>query len=367
MTDGKKNLNVVFMLAKSFFKRSKSHFKFSLIAMSIGVWGLIVVSSIINGFSSVLVDSITFFYPHVVVYGYYDQNLPEVSSLIHFKITGTAIFNKNQLFFSQLFETNDISFYKNFLTESSDTSGLIIGKKLSENLEVDIGHKLILITIDKFLPFTQEYIVSGIFNSGVQVYDSNLILHENPNIDPKMLSYTGIFLNNPKKSKQFKQKYLNNYSALTWEESNETLLKAVQLDSLFAFIITFFIILISGFSVSNAVSFSVFTRKRTIGILRALGLNKREISLIFVIESFLISLIGFFIGDILGIITCLFLILLKIPLPQDLFYVNYLPIKILPSTFLIAFVTNTLVSILFSFISSQRAAKINLVEALREE
>ena len=99
MIDGKKNYNVIFMLAKSFFKRAKSNFKFSLIAMSIGVWGLIVVNSIINGFGSVLVDSITRFYPHIVVSGYYDQDLSEISHLIHFTVNNVAIINKNQLFF----------------------------------------------------------------------------------------------------------------------------------------------------------------------------------------------------------------------------------------------------------------------------
>jgi len=367
MIDGKKNFNVIFVLAKSFLKRSKSNFKFSLIAMSIGVWGLIVVSSIINGFSSVLVDSITLFYPHIVVYGHYDQNLSEISHLIHFTVKNATIINKNQLFFSQLIEINNISFYKEFIDINPDSNGILIGSKLSENIGVDIGDKLILITIDQFLPLTQEYVVSGIFKSGVQIYDSNLIFHENSNTDPKNFSYTGIFLNNPKKARKFKDKYLNNYSALTWEESNKTLVKAIQVDGLFAYIITFFIILISGFSVSNAVSFSIFTRKKTIGILRALGLNKKEISCIFVIESFLISLIGFVIGVIFGIATSIFLSFLKIPLPQDLFYVDYLPIKILPNTFILAFVTNTFVSILFSFLSSQKASKINIIEALRNE
>jgi len=367
MIDGKKNYNVIFMFAKSFFKRAKSNFKFSLIAMSIGVWGLIVVNSIINGFGSVLVDSITRFYPHIVVSGYYDQDLSEISHLIHFTVNNVAIINKNQLFFSELIETNDISFYKDFIEINSDTSGLLIGNKLSENIGVNIDDELLLISIDQFLPITKKFQVSGIFKSGIQIYDSNLILHENSEANPKSFNYTGIFLDNPKKAKKIKDRYLNNYSALTWEESNKTLVKAIQADSIFAYIITFFIILISGFSVSNAVSFSIFTRKKTIGILRALGLNKKEISCIFVIESFLISLIGFVIGVIFGIATSIFLLYLKIPLPQDLFYIDYLPIKILPSTFIIPLVTNSFVSILFSFLSSQKASKINIIEALRDE
>ena len=43
-------------------------------------------------------------YPHIVVSGYYDQDLSEISHLIHFTVNNVAIINKNQLFFSELIE-----------------------------------------------------------------------------------------------------------------------------------------------------------------------------------------------------------------------------------------------------------------------
>lgn len=100
-----------------------------------------------------------------------------------------------------MIETNDISFYKDFIEINSDTSGLLIGNKLSENIGVNIDDELLLISIDQFLPITKKFQVSGIFKSGIQIYDSNLILHENSEANPKSFNYTGIFLDNPKKQK----------------------------------------------------------------------------------------------------------------------------------------------------------------------
>jgi len=362
MKGGKRN-SLTLLLAISFFARSKKNFKFSLFAMIIGVWGIIVVTSIINGFDSLLIDSITNFYPHLVVNGNYSQNSPEIDKIINFNITSVMLINGPKIVFSQLMELDDISFYEEFINEKSDTNGLIMGNKLADNLNVDIGDTIITVRAKGLLPIFQESTVTGKFDSGVYSYDSTFILFQNSN--PK--EYTGIFLKNPNKAQKFKEKYLSDYSALTWEESNETLAKAVQFDSLIAFTITFFILLISGFSISNSVSFSVFTRKKEIAILRALGFQKRQITTIFIFETFLISLIGFILGAIVGILTCWFLIILKIPLPQGLFYVEYLPINITACSFLLAFLINSFVSVLFSYIASRRASSFNIVEALRED
>lgn len=362
MKGGKRN-NPVLLLAISFLTRSKKNFKFSLIAMIIGVWGIIVVTSIINGFDSLLIDSITNFYPHLVVRGNYTQNSSEIDKIVNFNISSVAVINQSKIAFSQLMELDDLSIYEGFINEESDTDGLILGNKLANNLNVGIGDTIITIRSKGLLPIFQESTITGIFDSGVYSYDSTFILSQNSNSK----EYTGIFLKNPNKAQQFKEKYLSSYSALTWEESNETLAKAVQFDSLIAFTITFFILLISGFSISNSVSFSIFTRKKEIAILRALGFQRRQISTIFILETFLISLVGFVLGVIAGILTCWFLIILKIPLPEGLFYVEYLPIKITASSFLIAFLMNCFVSIFFSYVASRRAASFNIVESLKDE
>lgn len=362
MTDGKR-FGPTKLLVISYFKRSSKHFKYPLISMTIGVWGIIVVTSIINGFSSLLIDSITSFYPHIVIRGEYNKDLSEITEIINFNLTSGAIINNNQIFYSQLMEIDDLTFYQPFFEENIESEALILGKKLAEKLRVKKGDSILIVQSKGILPITKEYTVGGTFESGVSSYDENFILHQNS--DKK--EYTGIFLQNPNKAQKFKKNYLSDYNALTWEESNETLYKAIQVDSLIALLITIFIILISGFSISNSVLFSVFTRKREIAIIRALGVKRKQIQFILVMETFLVSILGFILGSLTGILNCWILNIMKIPLPEGLFYVEYLPVKVSSINFLIAFLLNSSVAFLFSYIASRHTTKINIVETLKQE
>ncbi|KUK81659.1 MAG: Uncharacterized protein XD96_1087, partial [Petrotoga mobilis] len=155
MKGGKRN-SPTLLLAISFFTRSKNNFKFSLIAMIIGVWGIIVVTSIINGFDSLLIDSITNFYPHLVVKGNYTQNSSEIDKIVNFNITSVALINRSKIAFSQLMELDDLSFYEGFVNEKTSTDGLIMGNKLADNLNVDIGDTIITVRTKGLLPIFQE-------------------------------------------------------------------------------------------------------------------------------------------------------------------------------------------------------------------
>src|SRR6056297_2273439 len=62
----------------SYFKKSKKDFNFTMISVSIAIWGLIVITSIINGFDNVLINSITEFYPHILINGDHEIDEKEV-------------------------------------------------------------------------------------------------------------------------------------------------------------------------------------------------------------------------------------------------------------------------------------------------
>jgi len=74
-------------------------------------------------------------------------------------------------------------------------------------------------------------------------------------------------------------------------------------------IITYFLAAIGGISlfvagiwIMNIMNISVLERTREIGILKAMGTKDREIFGIFILESFLIGLVGAILGIILGIL-----------------------------------------------------------------
>ncbi len=108
-----------------------------------------------------------------------------------------------------MIETNDISFYKDFIEINSDTSGLLIGNKLSENIGVNIDDELLLISIDQFLPITKKFTSFRYFLNPVYKFMTpTLYFMKTQKQTQKSFNYTGIFLDNPKKSKKNQRQIL---------------------------------------------------------------------------------------------------------------------------------------------------------------
>lgn len=115
--------------------------------------------------------------------------------------------------------------------------------------------------------------------------------------------------------------------------------------------------------VANTMLISVSERKREIGILRSVGLTRREIMEIFFAESFMISLIGFVIGTVLGV-----------HLANNIFnyvdigsskYLFFGTMRTPPVVIFAAFILTFVVGILASVLPARRAAKLRPIDALR--
>lgn len=64
---------------------------------------------------------------------------------------------------------------------------------------------------------------------------------------------------------------------------------------------TIFSVMVSGLGVMAAMAYTVLERRREIGVLRAFGVSRRQILMVFVGEAFLLSLIGFAVGLATGL------------------------------------------------------------------
>jgi putative ABC transport system permease protein len=115
-------------------------------------------------------------------------------------------------------------------------------------------------------------------------------------------------------------------------------------------------LLVSGIGIMNIMLATVSARIREIGIRKAIGATNREIRFQFLSEAILISLIGGFVGIIIG---------LALPVSVRLFTEYRLPISGL--SVIVAIVVSSLVGILFGTVPAARAAKLDPVESLRYE
>jgi putative ABC transport system permease protein len=116
-------------------------------------------------------------------------------------------------------------------------------------------------------------------------------------------------------------------------------------------------VLVSFFGIVNTLVLTVFERTREIGMLRAIGMTRRQIRRMIRHESVITSLIGAVIGIILGIILAAILI-------SRVKEINFF----MPWTQLVIFlVAAVVVGIVAAIFPARRAAKLNPLEALQYE
>jgi putative ABC transport system permease protein len=121
-------------------------------------------------------------------------------------------------------------------------------------------------------------------------------------------------------------------------------------------LIALVVLLVSGIGIMNIMLSTVNARIREIGVRKAIGATTREIRFQFLAEAVLISLIGGFIGIVIG---------MAIPFSLRFLFDFHIPISGLSA--IIAIVVSTLVGIIFGTLPATRAAQADPVESLRYE
>ena len=193
---------------------------------------------------------------------------------------------------------------------SQDENALYIGKELAKRLKVDVGAKLSLISNAADYSFCADNVtVKGIFQTGLYEFDANSAFLNRSYFDEVFLSHniaTHIIIlpQDPvladSLSHNIQTELDNTLISESWKTFMESLLKAMELDSIFGyitlgifFIVIFFVIMIYTLLI-------VFSRVKEIGVLRAIGTTSKEILSMLVFESTLLSLLGVLIGGLIG-------------------------------------------------------------------
>lgn len=132
-------------------------------------------------------------------------------------------------------------------------------------------------------------------------------------------------------------------------------------------VIATIIAIVVVFSIVNTMTMAVFERVQEIGTIRALGATGNQILRLFVLEGFLLGVIGGILGAMMGGVTAIFINQAKIMMPpppgsSDGFL---LQLRLYPTSFLIGFNVAVIASLLASVYPAWRAARLRVVDALR--
>lgn len=163
----------------------------------------------------------------------------------------------------------------------------------------------------------------------------------------------------PESVKADLQKILGNrYLVQTKYEQNANLYSTMQLEKWAIFAVLTLILIVAAFNMISSLTMLVLEKKRDISILSAMGASQNLIRKIFLSEGILLGVIGGGIGICLAAIICILQLNFHlIPMQGGSFLIDYFPVKMLWTDFVLVAITAISISILAAIFPAYSASK----------
>ncbi|HEU0228788.1 MAG TPA: FtsX-like permease family protein [Arachidicoccus soli] len=148
-----------------------------------------------------------------------------------------------------------------------------------------------------------------------------------------------------------------NFQVQTRYQQNQGLFSVMQMEKWIIYIILSIILIIAAFNMVGALTMLILEKRKDIAVLKALGANSSFIQGIFLNEGFLLAGIGGLAGMLIAFIICFLqqkFHLLK--LEGGSFVVDYYPVKMHITDFILVGVTIFVVAVSAAWIPAQKAA-----------
>jgi len=293
-----------------------------------------------------------------------------------------------------------------------DLSGdnAVLGRALADQLGVDVGDQVIVYSpgnmseiIEELnkaekdpdskktlsdlreMVLPQELTITGIFESGRFMYDSEFLLvplHVAQELYALGNGLHGITVrtSDPYLAEGLKAELLAELpppiQVLTWIDLNRQLFDAIRLERNTMFIILFFIIIVAAFGIMNTLITVTVQKTREIGIMKALGATTAQIVWVFLAQGMVVGVFG----NVTGLAAGMALVrwrnefkewlasTLHIEIfPAGIYQFSAIPAEIVPNDVAIICVSAFIICSLAALIPAYFAARLEPVTALRYE
>ncbi len=164
--------------------------------------------------------------------------------------------------------------------------------------------------------------------------------------------------------------------ARTWYEDQMPFFKALEQEKLVMFLILCFVVLVAAFNITSTLIMVVIEKRRDIGILRTLGASTPSILGLFILNGLMMGLSGTVAGLIGGTLFIAYLnpiaeglaAILGVDLDtSQVYYFDHIPAVLVPSDVATIAATAVVLAFLSTLYPAWSAARVNPVDALRNE
>ena len=292
----------------------------SSFALILGISILITVMSVMNGFREELVSSLLGVKGDLTIYDISDKDIDklkkEFPNNYFIKNSENRVIASSENYIEGVLmkslsykDFKSMPKFNNNLFEIDYTKEdwVFIGVELAKILDLKVGEQLTLNTAGTEMtilgPILNSRILTirGIFNLGMYEFDRYYIYSSyNYFKDLNQDTIVDVYLDN--KNENLVLDNLYDYNYLSWSDQNASLSQALMTEKNVMFVILFFIIIISCFTIISNQVFFIKEKYKDIVLLKSIGIDSYVINLIFFINSFIISFVSVIFGTIFGIL-----------------------------------------------------------------
>jgi len=257
---------------------------------------------------------------------------------------------------------------------------ILVGKKLADKLNLNLKSKVVITFQDEFNELTSLlYRVEGIFKSGNSRYDESNVFVKNLSITKNLPSFTGIheipiLLTDIELRSSVKKDLIQlsqNNIVETWDDISKDLAYANEMLAAVLYIFMMIILIGLSFGIVNTMLMAILERKKEIGMLMSIGMNRYKIFLMICFETTFLSMIALPFGIISSYLIVEYYSVVGIDLSiveaglENFGVGTRLYLKVPQEQYVIVSIMVFMISIISSIFPSLRALKINPVEATK--
>lgn len=386
----------------------------SMIGLALGVLVMIVVLSVMNGFDHEMRNRVLGMVPHATL----ESPVPvdqwrELADRLsqHAEIVAAAPFIQTQGLLTHQGKVTKIlinavdpqaeqavSIIDQFFREGSLDSlgnggfGILIGDKAAAKLGVGVGDKItfvapeVTVTPAGMFPRMKRFTVAGIFHVGAGEIDGYVALAhisdlarlqrwQPDQVQGLRLRFEDLF-QAPRIARDIAQQMGDDFYSRDWTRTHGNLYQAIRMEKAMIGMLLLLIVAVAAFNIISTLVMVVTDKRGDIAILRTLGATPRQIMGIFMVQGTVIGVVGTLVGALLGIfaalnvsdwIAALERLLGHKFLSADVYFIDYLPSRLMTADVVQVCVAALILSFLATLYPAWRAARTQPAEALRYE